>query len=140
MHIDWLFHYDRERVGKAPCQGRVIINTIDSNVVWTTLSSSWLRTVTKQQLDPFMLLTCFENSRDWAMDFYHFKKHQKVMDSGEFESPTRRCWIVSWNIESKTVLCNFTFSSCSLQPCFRYEIEIIFVTFNILVTLAQSLL
>lgn len=32
------------------------------------------------------------------------------MSSGKFESPTKRCQIVSWNPESKAVLCNFMFS------------------------------
>lgn len=44
------------------------------------------------------------------MDCYPFKKHQKIMSSGKFESPTKRCRIVSWNPESNAVLCNFTFS------------------------------
>lgn len=43
------------------------------------------------------------------MDCYLFKKRQ-IMSSGKFESPTKRCRIVSWNPESKAVLCNFTFS------------------------------
>lgn len=32
------------------------------------------------------------------------------MSSGKFESPTKRCRIVSWNPETKALLCNFTFS------------------------------
>lgn len=41
------------------------------------------------------------------------------MDSGEFESPTRRCWIVSWNLENKTILGNFTFSSLLFAALFQ---------------------
>lgn len=33
------------------------------------------------------------------MDYYPFKKHQ-IMDQGEFESLTRRCWIGSWELEN----------------------------------------